>query len=95
MRELLISEIMMVAGGKNASKPTKAELEKECRDDMNMGAGFGFAFGAAASKGNPVITLASSLYGMAVAVVASPECQELSKQSKDNKTGDDYNATKK
>lgn len=76
MRELKISEIIMISGGKSA---TRLELEKECRDDINMGFGAGLGIGAAASRGHPVVTLASGLVGMSVARLISPECKELAK----------------
>lgn len=76
MRELKIFEVAMVSGGKRAAR---SELQKECRDDINMGFGAGLGIGAAASRGHPVIALASGLVGMTVARLISPECKELAK----------------
>lgn len=96
MKELSLSELFMVSGGQAKTKPTRAELEKECRDDMNMGAGMGLAIGTTISKGNPLVAFGSALLGMVVAVKLSPECQALSKDSnKENKTGDNYSTPSK
>lgn len=97
MKELSLSELFMVSGGQAKTKPTRAELEKECRDDMNMGAGIGLAVGTTITKGaSPLVAFGSALLGMVIAVKLSPECQALSKDSnKENKTGDNYSTPSK